>query len=360
MRSPGWIEIRGAAVHNLKHVDARIPLAALTAITGVSGSGKSSLVHDVLARSVRRATPSLRRLSEGEYGVVTLPAIDRLIEVDQSPIGRTPRSTPATATGLFDEIRRVFAMTREARIRGYGPGRFSFNARGGRCETCLGLGHRRIPMNYLPDLYVTCEECGGKRYNRQTLEVRFKGKSIGDVLEMRVDESRAFFDAVPRVLQGLEALHDVGLGYLTLGQSSTTLSGGEAQRVKLAAELGRPAPAGGRRPSTSSTSRPPGCTSPTSTACSASSTAWSTWATPSSSSSTTSTSSPRPTGSSTWAPTPARPAAGSSPWDRPHVIAAAPESRTGWALRAARHGRDSLQNRADPKNPASPSPPDPF
>ena len=137
-------------------------------------------------------------------------------------------------------------MTREAKIRGYGPGRFSFNARGGRCEVCLGLGHRRIPMHYLPDLYVTCEECGGKRFNRQTLEVRFKGKSIGDVLEMRVDESRAFFDAVPRVLQGLEALHDVGLGYLTLGQSSTTLSGGEAQRVKLAAELGRPAPAGGR------------------------------------------------------------------------------------------------------------------
>jgi excinuclease ABC subunit A len=245
-RSPGWIEIRGAAVHNLKHVDARIPLAALTCITGVSGSGKSSLVHDVLARSVRRALHRSTGLSEGEYGVVMFPAIDRLIEVDQGPIGRTPRSTPATATGLFDEIRRVFAMTREARIRGYGPGRFSFNARGGRCEMCLGLGHRRIPMNYLPDLYVTCEECGGQRYNRQTLEVRFKGKSIGDVLEMRVDESRSVFDAVPRVLQVLEALHDVGLGYLTLGQSSTTLSGGEAQRVKLAAELGRPAPAGGR------------------------------------------------------------------------------------------------------------------
>ncbi len=200
----------------------------------------------MLARSVRRAIQRPGGLSQGEFGVVALPvAIDRLIEVDQAPIGRTPRSTPATATGLFDEIRRVFAMTREAKIRGYGPARFSFNARGGRCEVCLGLGHRRIPMNYLPDLYVTCEECGGKRYNRQTLEVRFKGKSIGDVLEMRVDESRAFFDAIPRVLQGLEALHDVGLGYLTLGQSSTTLSGGEAQRVKLAAELGRPAPAGG-------------------------------------------------------------------------------------------------------------------
>jgi excinuclease ABC subunit A len=265
-RSPGWIEIRGAAVHNLQHVDARIPLGALTCVTGVSGSGKSSLVHDVLARSVRRALHRSGRLSEGEYGVVVVPAVasldaadpaaprpphlhlgvDRLIEVDQAPIGRTPRSTPATATGLFDEIRRVFAKSREARIRGYGPERFSFNARGGRCEACLGLGQRRIPMHYLPDLYVTCDECGGRRYNRQTLEVRFKEKSIGDVLAMRVDESRAFFNAVPRVLQGLEALHDVGLGYLTLGQSSTTLSGGEAQRVKLAAELGRPAPLGGR------------------------------------------------------------------------------------------------------------------
>jgi excinuclease ABC subunit A len=262
-RSPGWIEVREAAVHNLQHVDARIPLAALTCVTGVSGSGKSSLVHDVLGRSLRRALHRGGDLSEGEYGIVVVasteeadpaaprsshPAVSQLIEVDQSPIGRTPRSTPATATGLFDEIRRVFAMTREAKIRGYGPSRFSFNARGGRCETCLGLGQRRIPMQYLPDLYVTCEECGGKRYNRQTLEVRFKGKSIGDVLEMRVDESRAFFDAVPRVLQGLEALHDVGLGYLTLGQSSTTLSGGEAQRVKLAAELGRPSAdgAGGR------------------------------------------------------------------------------------------------------------------
>ncbi len=238
--SPGWIEIRGAAVHNLRHVDARIPLGTLTCITGVSGSGKSSLVNDVLARSVRRALHRSPGPAEGEFGVVTLPAVARLIEVDQAPIGRTPRSTPATATGLFDEVRRVYAATREARIRGYGPGRFSFNARGGRCETCLGLGQRRIPMNYLPDLHVTCEACGGKRYNRQTLEPRFKGKSIGDVLELRVDEAIALFDAVPRVLAGLEALRDVGLGYLTLGQSSTTLSGGEAQRVKLAAELGRP------------------------------------------------------------------------------------------------------------------------
>jgi excinuclease ABC subunit A len=249
----------------LQHVDARRPLGSLTCVTGVSGSGKSTLVHDVLARAVRRALHRSRDLDDRESVIVRLAArdtsvaddsrsahqpdpalhttpsaIDQLIEIDQAPIGRTPRSTPATATGVFDEIRRVFAATREAKVRGYPASRFSFNGRGGRCETCQGLGRRRIPMHFLPDLYVTCEDCGGKRFNRQTLEVRFKGKSIGDVLEMRVDESRAFFDAVPRVLQRLDALHQVGLGYLTLGQSSTTLSGGEAQRIKLAAELGRP------------------------------------------------------------------------------------------------------------------------
>ena len=179
--------------------------------------------------------------SSAPDGVSGLEAIDQLVEVDQSPIGRGPRSTPATATGLFDEVRRVFALTREAKIRGYGASRFSFNAKGGRCEACHGLGQRRLPMHFLPDLHVTCEVCGGKRFNRQTLEVKFKGKSIGDVLEMRVDESRGLFEAVPRVLRGLDALHDVGLGYLTLGQSSSTLSGGEAQRIKLAAELGRSA-----------------------------------------------------------------------------------------------------------------------
>jgi excinuclease ABC subunit A len=238
-RSPGWIEVRDASVHNLKHVDARIPLGALTCVTGVSGSGKSSLVHDVLARSARRALHrSGGRRGELE-GIGGLEAIEQLIEIDQSPIGRTPRSTPGTATGLFDEIRRVFAATREAKIRGYGAARFSFNAKGGRCEVCQGLGRRRIPMHFLPDLYITCEECGGQRFNHQTLEVRFKGKSVGDVLNLRVDESRAFFDAVPRVLHALDALHEVGLGYLTIGQSSTTLSGGEAQRVKLATEFGR-------------------------------------------------------------------------------------------------------------------------
>ncbi|MGP0067746.1 MAG: excinuclease ABC subunit UvrA, partial [Isosphaeraceae bacterium] len=248
-RSPGWIEVRDASVHNLKHVDARIPLGTLTCVTGVSGSGKSSLVHDVLARSVRRSLHlgssvighwSLVSKDQDTSSAPPIIQIAQLIEVDQSPIGRTPRSAPGTVTGVFDEIRRVFALTREAKIRGYGAGRFSFNAKGGRCEACKGLGRRRIPMHFLPDLHVTCEECGGKRFNRQTLEVRFKGKSIGDVLEMRVDESRAFFDAVPKVLRGLDAMHDVGLGYLTIGQSSTTLSGGEAQRVKLAAEFGRP------------------------------------------------------------------------------------------------------------------------
>ncbi len=239
--TPGWIEITGASVHNLRHVDARIPLAALTCVTGVSGSGKSSLVDDVLVRTARRSIPCPGRPRRPAEGISGLEAIDQLIEVDQSPIGRGPRSTPATATGVFAEVRKVFALTREAKIRGFGAARFSFNARGGRCEACQGLGQRRLPMHFLPDLHVTCEICGGKRYNRQTLEVRFKGKSIADVLEMRIDEARVLFDAVPRVLQGLDALHDVGLGYLTLGQASSTLSGGEAQRIKLAAELGRAA-----------------------------------------------------------------------------------------------------------------------
>ena len=289
-RSPGWIEIRGAAVHNLKRVDARIPLAALTCVTGVSGSGKSTLVHDVLARSVRRALNRPGGLAGGRVrGSSRSPAIDRLIEVDQSPIGRTPRSTPATATGVFDEIRRVFAMTREARIRGYGASRFSFNARGGRCEACLGLGQRRIPMQFLPDLYVTCEECGGKRYNRQTLEVRFKGKSIGDVLEMRVDESRAFFDAVPRVLAGPRgaARRRAGLPDARPVEHDALRRRGPARQARRRARPARD----GRRPdalhprradhrAALRRHRPPAP---------ASSTAWPTWATPSSSSSTTST-----------------------------------------------------------------------
>jgi excinuclease ABC subunit A len=247
-RSPGWIKPRSVWLRNLKDVDVQIPLGAVTCVSGVSGSGKSTLVHDVLARIARRFLHRAGNRQEQPAGGVELPgtariegldSIDQLVEVDQAPIGRTPRSTPATVTGVFDEIRRVFAATREAKLRGYRPGRFSFNSREGRCELCLGLGQRRIPMNFLPDLFVTCEECQGKRFNQPTLEVPFKGKSIGEVLQMRVDESRLHFQAIPRVLRGLDALHDVGVGYLTLGQSSTTLSGGEAQRVKLAAELGR-------------------------------------------------------------------------------------------------------------------------
>ncbi|MGO9601073.1 MAG: excinuclease ABC subunit UvrA [Isosphaeraceae bacterium] len=243
-----WIEIKDARKRNLKGGCARIPLGTLTCVTGVSGSGKSTLVHDVLAREFRRRQErgaQLHRsaqLHQGEATILGLEAIDTLIEVDQSPIGRTPRSTPATFTGTFDQIRRVFAATRQAKMRGYSAARFSFNARGGRCEACEGQGRRRIPMQFLPDLFVVCDECQGQRFNRQTLEVRFKGKSIGEVLELRVDEARPTFDAQPRVLPGLNALHEMGLGYLTLGQSSTTLSGGEAQRIKLAAELGRARP----------------------------------------------------------------------------------------------------------------------
>jgi excinuclease ABC subunit A len=235
----GWIVIRNASEHNLKGIEARIPLGTFTCVTGVSGSGKSTLVHDVLAREYRRRAQGADRKRDGSTSLEGLDAIEAVVEVDQSPIGRSPRSTPATFTGVFDQIRRVFAATRQAKMRGYGAARFSFNARGGRCEVCEGQGRRRIPMQFLPDLFMICEECLGQRFNRQTLEIRFKGKSIGEVLELRVDEARTFFDAQPRVLPGLGALHDVGLGYLTLGQSSTTLSGGEAQRIKLAAQLGR-------------------------------------------------------------------------------------------------------------------------
>jgi excinuclease ABC subunit A len=235
----GWIVIQNASEHNLKAIEARIPLGTLTCVSGVSGSGKSTLVHDVLAREYRRHALGSRPPVAGSAIIEGLSAIESLVEVDQSPIGRSPRSTPATFTGVFDAIRKVFVATRQAKMRGYKAARFSFNARGGRCEACEGQGRRRIPMQFLPDLYVICAECQGQRFNRQTLEIRFKGKSIGEILEMRVDEARAFFEAQPRVLPGLDALHDVGVGYLTLGQSSTTLSGGEAQRIKLAAQLGR-------------------------------------------------------------------------------------------------------------------------
>ena len=238
-RSPGSIRIRGASEHNLKGVGATTPLGTLTCVTGVSGSGKSTLVHDVLARAARRRLEQLGPRPGAHEGVDGLEAVDKLIVIDQAPIGRGPRSTPATFTGVFDEIRKVFARTREAKVRGYAASRFSFNVKGGRCETCQGQGVRKVEMNFLPDLYVRCETCEGARYNPQTLECRFKGKSIGDVLGMRVADARALFDNIPKVARGLEALQEAGLGYVALGQSSTTLSGGEAQRVKLAAELGR-------------------------------------------------------------------------------------------------------------------------
>ena len=238
-RSPGAIRIRGASEHNLKGIDATIPLGTLTCVTGVSGSGKSTLVHDILARAARRHLQQVGPRPGKHTGVDGLEAIDKLIAIDQSPIGRGPRSTPATATGVFDEIRKVFAKTREAKVRGYSAARFSYNVKGGRCETCLGQGVRKVEMNFLPDLYVRCETCEGLRYNPQTLECCFKGRTIGDVLQMRVDDARALFESIPKVARPLDALREAGLGYVALGQSSTTLSGGEAQRVKLASELGR-------------------------------------------------------------------------------------------------------------------------
>jgi len=235
------IVVEGAAANNLKDVTARFPLGTLTCVTGVSGSGKSSLVNETLVRAVRRellgAGPK-----PGPFKKLTgLQQIDKLIEIDQSPIGRTPRSNPATYTGLFDEIRKVFATTREARQKGYKVGRFSFNVGGGRCEDCEGQGVRKIEMNFLPDLYVPCETCGGARFNRQTLAVRYRDKSIADVLDMPIDEAADFFENFPSIHRMLTSLREVGLGYVTLGQNCTTLSGGEAQRIKLAAELARTA-----------------------------------------------------------------------------------------------------------------------
>jgi excinuclease ABC subunit A len=237
--SPGWIQIRGAAERNLKTIDVTIPLGTLTCVSGVSGSGKSTLVNDVLASAVRRHL-GLGGPKLGKHAAIEgLEAIDKLIEIDQSPIGRGPRSTPGTYTGVFDDFRRVYVQTREAKLRGYGLNRFSFNVKGGRCETCQGQGMRKVEMHFLPDLFVRCETCGGKRFNAATLEVKYRGMSIGDVLEARVDDALERFANVPKVRRGLEALHEAGLGYVAVGQPSTTLSGGEAQRVKLAAELGR-------------------------------------------------------------------------------------------------------------------------
>ena len=239
-RAPsGYIEILGASQHNLRDIDVRVPLGVLTCVTGVSGSGKSTLVNDVLFKSVANGLHRARQRPGAHRAIHGLEQLDKIIAVDQSPIGRTPRSNPATYTGLFDVIRDLFSKTPEARARGYKPGRFSFNVKGGRCEVCRGDGQIKIEMHFLPDVYVPCETCKGARYNRETLEVRFKGKSIADVLEMSVEEALQFFAKIPKLRRRLQTLHDVGLDYIKLGQPATTLSGGEAQRVKLAKELSK-------------------------------------------------------------------------------------------------------------------------
>ena len=235
----GYIGIEGASQHNLKKVDVRIPLGVFCCVTGVSGSGKSTLVNEVLYKAVANRLHRTRQRAGVHKRIKGLDQLDKIISVDQSPIGRTPRSNPATYIGLFDQIRELFSKTQEARARGYKPGRFSFNVKGGRCEVCRGDGQIKIEMHFLPDVYVPCEQCHGKRYNRETLEVRFKGKTIADVLEMPIEEAREFFRHIPKINRRVQTLNDVGLGYMRLGQPATTLSGGEAQRVKLAAELSK-------------------------------------------------------------------------------------------------------------------------
>ncbi len=237
-RAPsGHVGIEGATQHNLKDVDIEIPLGVLCCVTGVSGSGKSTLINDVLYKSVSNRLHRAKQRPGAHRRIVGLDQLDKIIAVDQSPIGRTPRSNPATYIGLFDQIRDLFSKTPEARTRGYKAGRFSFNVKGGRCEVCRGDGQIKIEMHFLPDVYVPCEQCHGKRYNRETLEVRFKGKTIADVLEMPIEEALQFFEHIPKIRRRIQTLHDVGLDYMRLGQPATTLSGGEAQRVKLAAEL---------------------------------------------------------------------------------------------------------------------------
>ena len=235
----GYLTIRGAREHNLKNIDVKIPLGIMTCITGVSGSGKSSLINEILYKHLAKSLNRARKIPGEHDGIDGIEQLDKIIDIDQSPIGRTPRANPATYTGVFDMIRDLFAGTSDAKARGYSKGRFSFNVKGGRCEACSGDGIIKIEMHFLPDVYVPCEVCGGKRYNRETLEVKYKGKSIYDVLNMTVEEALHFFKNVPTIQRKIQTLYDVGLSYIRLGQPSTTLSGGEAQRIKLATELSR-------------------------------------------------------------------------------------------------------------------------
>ena len=237
--SDGWISIKNATGNNLKGVDLDIPLGLFVCITGVSGSGKSTLIQDTLFPRLMFELHGTRSSWSPHDSILGLDEIDKVIDIDQSPIGRTPRSNPATYTGTFDMIRDLFSKTPDAKIRGYQQGRFSFNVKGGRCESCRGDGVLKIEMHFLPDVYVPCEICKGKRYNRETLEVKYKGKSIADILQMNIEEAVEFFKAIPKIHRKLETLLEVGLGYIRMGQPATTLSGGEAQRVKLASELSK-------------------------------------------------------------------------------------------------------------------------
>ena len=235
----GWLKIIGAQENNLKNIDIEVPLGVMTIVTGVSGSGKSSFVNEILYKHLARDLNRARCIPGKHKAIEGLEQVDKVIAIDQSPIGRTPRSNPATYTGVFDLIRDLFAGTPDAKARGYKKGRFSFNVKGGRCEACGGDGIIKIEMHFLPDVYVPCEVCGGKRYNHETLEVKYKGKNIYDVLDMTVEEALKFFENVKTIKRKIQTLYDVGLGYVKLGQPSTELSGGEAQRIKLATELSK-------------------------------------------------------------------------------------------------------------------------